>query len=37
MGLDQIALDTVRTWKFKPATVGGKPIKIACTVTMTFR
>ena len=24
--LDQIVLDTVRTWKFHPATVNGNPV-----------
>jgi len=25
-GLDQIVLDTVKTWRFQPATVNGKPV-----------
>jgi TonB family protein len=37
MGLDEKALEAVRTWKFKPATVGGKPMKVNYTVTVTFR
>jgi outer membrane biosynthesis protein TonB len=24
--LDQIVLDTVKTWRFQPATVNGKPV-----------
>lgn len=34
--LDQIALDTIRTWKFKPATHEGKPVKVYYTTTMNF-
>lgn len=37
MGLDEKALEAVRTWKFKPATAGGKPMKVNYTVTVTFR
>jgi TonB family protein len=37
MGLDEKALEAVRTWKFKPATIGGKPLKVNYTVTVSFR
>jgi TonB family protein len=37
MGLDEKALEAVRAWKFKPATAGGKPLKVDYTVTVTFR
>lgn len=37
MGLDEKALEAVRAWKFKPATAGGKPLKVNYTVTVTFR
>ncbi|MES1243508.1 MAG: TonB family protein [Acidobacteriota bacterium] len=37
MGLDEKALETVRTWKFKPATSGGKPIRVNYTVTVSLR
>lgn len=37
MGLDKAALDALFSWKFKPATAGGKPVKVNHTVTMTFR
>ena len=31
--LDQIVLDIVRTWRFQPATVNGKPVKQGFTIT----
>jgi protein TonB len=37
MGLDQKALDAVRTWKFKPAIAGGKPIKMKYALKVSFR
>lgn len=36
MGLDQQALNAVRTWKFKPATLEGKPVKVRYDVKVTF-
>ncbi|HET9225827.1 MAG TPA: energy transducer TonB [Thermoanaerobaculia bacterium] len=36
MGLDQAAIDAVKTWKFKPATLDGKPVKVYYTLTVTF-
>jgi TonB family protein len=36
MGLDRQALDTVRTWKFKPATQDGRAVKARTNVTVTF-
>jgi TonB family protein len=36
MGLDQQALAAVRTWKFKPATLEGKPVKVRTDVKVTF-
>jgi TonB family protein len=36
MGLDQQALDAVHTWKFKPATQDGRPIKVRTNVTVSF-
>lgn len=35
-GLDQAALDAVETWKFKPATLEGKPVKVYYTLTVNF-
>jgi TonB family protein len=37
LGLDQNALRTVRTWKFKPATRNGTPIPVRVEVEVTFR
>jgi TonB family protein len=36
MGLNGKALDAVRTWKFKPATLKGKPVKVRYQVTVNF-
>ena len=36
-GLDKLAIDTVRTWEFKPATCKGRPIPISVIVEITFR
>ncbi|MFL6193548.1 MAG: energy transducer TonB [Thermoanaerobaculia bacterium] len=36
MGLDQKALEAVRTWKFKPATLKGQPVKVYYLVTVNF-
>jgi TonB family protein len=35
--LDQIVLDTVKTWRFQPATVNGKPIPSEAEVIVPFR
>jgi len=35
-GLDQSVIDTVRTWKFKPATNKGKPVPVKVTVQVNF-
>lgn len=37
MGLDQKALDAVRNYKFKPATLQGKPVAVEVNVEVTFR
>lgn len=37
MGLDEKADETVRTWKFKPATRGGVPVPVRVYVEVTFR
>ena len=34
--LDQIVLDTVKTWRFQPATVNGRPIPSEAEVIFTF-
>ncbi|HET7710351.1 MAG TPA: TonB family protein [Thermoanaerobaculia bacterium] len=36
-GLDQAALDAVKQWRFRPATLAGKPVKVIFTVTVSFR
>jgi TonB family protein len=36
-GLNQTALDTVRTWKFRPATLDGKPVPVQIPIEVTFR
>jgi TonB family protein len=36
LGLDQQALDAVRTWKFKPATQDGRAVKVRTHVTVSF-
>lgn len=36
MGLDQAAMDAVRTWRFRPATLHGKPVKVYFNLTVNF-
>lgn len=37
MGLDRQAWEAVKTWKFKPATLEGKPVKVSWVLTVDFR
>jgi periplasmic protein TonB len=37
MGLDQAAVDAVQNWKFKPATLNGKPVDVYYNLTVNFR
>ncbi len=37
MGLDEKALETVRTYKFKPAKKNGKPVAVPITIEVNFR
>jgi TonB family protein len=37
MGLDLKAVEAVRQWKFKPATMGGKPVRARVNVEVVFR
>jgi TonB family protein len=37
MGLDEKAIETVRTWKFKPALKNGTPVPVRVFVELTFR
>ena len=34
--LDQIVLDTVKTWRFQPATVNGKPVATEAEIVFPF-
>jgi protein TonB len=36
MGLDQAAVDAVRSWRFKPATLGGRAVKVLYSLTINF-
>lgn len=35
-GLDEKAVDAVKTWKFKPATLNGKPVAVQIAVEIKF-
>jgi len=37
MGLDQAAADAVKKWRFKPATLNGKPVAVIYNLTVNFR
>lgn len=37
MGLDKAAMDAVRTWRFKPATLHGRPVKVYFNLTVNFQ
>jgi TonB family protein len=37
LGLDQVTLDAVKTWKFKPALFEGRPVKVYYTLTVNFK
>jgi TonB family protein len=37
MGLDKATVDAVKTWKFKPATLAGKPVKVYYVLTVNFQ
>jgi TonB family protein len=37
LGLDEKAMETVRTWKFKPATRNGTPVPVRVMVEVSFR
>lgn len=36
MGLSEAALEAVKTWKFKPATLNGKPVEVYYNLTVIF-
>ena len=35
-GLDDKAIEALREWRFKPATVKGKPVRVQVSIEMTF-
>lgn len=37
MGLDDAAMDAVRTWRFKPATLHDRPVKVYYNLTVNFQ
>jgi protein TonB len=37
MGCGQAALDAIRSWKYEPATLNGRPVRVYLTVTVSFR
>jgi len=37
LGLDEKAMETVKTWKFKPALRNGTPVPVQVTVEVSFR
>jgi periplasmic protein TonB len=37
MGLDQKAVDAVKQYRFKPATLQGKPVPVEVNIEVTFR
>ncbi len=36
MGLSESAMEAIKQWKFKPATLGGKPVDVYYNLTVTF-
>jgi TonB family protein len=36
MGLDKAAVDSIKTWKFEPATLNGKPVDVYYNLTVNF-
>ena len=36
MGLDRAAIEAVQQWRFKPATLDDRPVKVYFTLTVTF-
>jgi periplasmic protein TonB len=37
MGLDQAAVDAVKNWRFRPATLNGRPVSVYYSLTVNFR
>lgn len=36
MGLTEAAVEAIKRWRFKPATLDGSPVAVYCNVTMNF-
>lgn len=36
MGLDKSAIEAIQQWRFKPATMSNKPVKVYFTLTVNF-
>lgn len=36
MNLDRAAVEAIQQWRFKPAMMGGRPVKVYCTLTVNF-
>jgi len=36
-GLDEKAIDAIKTWKFEPATKDGKPVPVQLMIEVNFR
>ena len=37
MGLDEAAVDAIKQWKFKPATLNGRPVTVYFNLTVNFK
>jgi periplasmic protein TonB len=37
LGLDEKAMEAVKTWRFKPATLNGRPVAVQIVVEVKFR
>jgi protein TonB len=37
MGLDQAAVDAVKKWRFRPATLNGRPVNVYFVLTVNFQ
>ncbi|MCB1101000.1 MAG: energy transducer TonB [Kiritimatiellae bacterium] len=37
MGLDEKAIEAIKTWTFKPATLHGNPVSVYYNLTVNFR
>ena len=37
LGLDEMALEAINQWRFKPGTRDGQPVPVAATIEVNFR